>query len=61
GEFMIPIPGTAKLKHLEQDVAAASIKLSTDDLAEIEAVLPAGFASGSRYAPSQWHSVEEYS
>ncbi|MGL4405340.1 MAG: aldo/keto reductase, partial [Notoacmeibacter sp.] len=28
GEFMIPIPGTAKLKHLEQDVAAASIKLS---------------------------------
>ncbi len=61
GDHMIPIPGTAKLKHLEQDVAAALIKLSDGDLAEIEAVLPAGFASGSRYAPSQWHSVEEYS
>ena len=61
GDHMIPIPGTAKLKHLEQDVAAASIHLSAADLAEIEAVLPAGFASGSRYAPAQWHSVEEYS
>ena len=61
GDFMFPIPGTAKLKHLEQDVAAASINLSAFDLAEIEAVLPAGFAAGSRYAPSQWHSVEEYS
>ena len=61
GDFMFPIPGTAKLKHLEQDVAAASINLTAVDLAEIEAVLPAGFAAGSRYAPSQWHSVEEYS
>ena len=61
GDFIIPIPGTAKLKHLEQDVAAASINLSSADLAEIEAVLPAGFAAGSRYAPAQWHSVEEYS
>jgi aryl-alcohol dehydrogenase-like predicted oxidoreductase len=61
GDHMIPIPGTNKLKHLEQDVAATSIKLSDGDLAEIEAVLPAGFAAGSRYAPNQWHSVEEYS
>jgi aryl-alcohol dehydrogenase-like predicted oxidoreductase len=61
GHFMFPIPGTAKLKHLEQDAAAAAIHLSPADLAEIEAVLPAGFASGSRYAPNQWHSVENYS
>ena len=61
GDHMIPIPGTNKIKHLEQDVAAASIHLSTADLEMIEAILPAGFASGSRYAPSQWHSVEDYS
>jgi aryl-alcohol dehydrogenase-like predicted oxidoreductase len=61
GDHMFPIPGTAKLKHLEQDVAAATIHLSQSDLAEIESILPAGFAAGSRYAPSQWHSVEEYS
>jgi aryl-alcohol dehydrogenase-like predicted oxidoreductase len=61
GDHMIPIPGTNKLKHLEQDVAAATIDLSQSDVAEIEAVLPAGFASGSRYAPNQWHSVEDYS
>jgi aryl-alcohol dehydrogenase-like predicted oxidoreductase len=60
GDFMIPIPGTAKLRHLEQDAAAAFIHLTDTDLAEIETVLPAGFAAGSRYGPSQWHSVEDY-
>jgi aryl-alcohol dehydrogenase-like predicted oxidoreductase len=60
GSHMIPIPGTAKLDHLEQNIAAASIQLSSDDLAAIDSVLPAGFARGSRYAPAQWHSVEEY-
>jgi aryl-alcohol dehydrogenase-like predicted oxidoreductase len=60
GEHMIPIPGTNKLAHLQQNAAAATLSLSAADLAEIETVLPAGFARGSRYAPAQWHSVEDY-
>ncbi|MCU0830012.1 MAG: aldo/keto reductase [Rhizobiaceae bacterium] len=60
GDHMIPIPGTNKLAHLEQNAAAARLSLSAGDLAEIEAVLPAGFARGSRYSPLQWHSVEDY-
>jgi aryl-alcohol dehydrogenase-like predicted oxidoreductase len=60
GAHMIPIPSTNKLAHLEQNAAAATLNLSSQDLAEIEAVLPAGFARGSRYTPAQWMSVEDY-
>ena len=33
---MLPIPGTSKVKHLEQNVAAAAIKLSRDDISALE-------------------------
>jgi pyridoxine 4-dehydrogenase len=33
---MLPIPGTSKVEHLEQNVAAAAIELSAEDCAEIE-------------------------
>jgi pyridoxine 4-dehydrogenase len=34
---MLPIPGTAKIRHLEENVAAAQIKLSAEEWAEVEA------------------------
>ena len=34
---MLPIPGTSSIEHLEENVAAASLRLSDDELAEIEA------------------------
>jgi aryl-alcohol dehydrogenase-like predicted oxidoreductase len=36
-EVMLPIPGTGKVKHLEENTAAASIRLSTEDFAAIDA------------------------
>jgi aryl-alcohol dehydrogenase-like predicted oxidoreductase len=33
---MLPIPGTSKVKHLEENVAAANIKLSDDDFAALD-------------------------
>jgi aryl-alcohol dehydrogenase-like predicted oxidoreductase len=33
---MLPIPGTSKLTHLEENVAAAGLKLSTEEMAELE-------------------------
>jgi pyridoxine 4-dehydrogenase len=33
----LPIPGTAKIRHLEENVAAAQIKLSAEEWAEVEA------------------------
>jgi aryl-alcohol dehydrogenase-like predicted oxidoreductase len=34
---MLPIPGTSKVAHLEENIAAAELKLSAEDMAEIEA------------------------
>jgi aryl-alcohol dehydrogenase-like predicted oxidoreductase len=34
---MLPIPGTSKVEHLEENIAAAGLKLSAENLAEIEA------------------------
>jgi aryl-alcohol dehydrogenase-like predicted oxidoreductase len=50
GEDVVPIPGTKHDQYLEQNVAAAKIQLSDEDLRRIEEVAPAGVASGERYA-----------
>ena len=47
GEDIVPIPGTKRRSYLEENVAAADVELSEDDLARIEAELPA--AAGDRY------------
>jgi len=46
GEHVIPIPGTKRLRYLEDNLGAADLRLSEDDLAELDA-LPAPV--GSRY------------
>ncbi len=38
---MLPIPGTASLEHLEENVAAATLQLTPADLAEIDGTGPA--------------------
>jgi aryl-alcohol dehydrogenase-like predicted oxidoreductase len=60
GDHIIPIPGTRTAAHLEEDAAAASISLSAQDIAEIEAILPAGFAHGARYSEAQANGPEDY-
>ena len=47
GENVIPIPGTRRIPYLEENVAAADVKLSASDLAELDALEP---AVGARYA-----------
>ena len=37
---MVPIPGTSSIKHLEENVGAASFKLSDDEFTEMKAVVP---------------------
>ncbi len=50
GETLVPIPGTRRIRTLEDNAAAADLVLTADDLARIEAVFPKGAASGHRYA-----------
>jgi aryl-alcohol dehydrogenase-like predicted oxidoreductase len=49
GGDIVPIPGTKRMKYLEENAAAAMIKLSTDEITELNAALPAGAAAGTRY------------
>ena len=60
GPHIIPIPGTRSAEHLAQCAAASEVKLSAADMAEIEAILPAGFAHGHRYSEEQQKSSELY-
>ena len=50
GEHLVPIPGTRRIRTLEENAAAVDLTLSAEDLARIEAVFPKGAASGHRYA-----------
>jgi aryl-alcohol dehydrogenase-like predicted oxidoreductase len=60
GDHIIAIPGTRTAEHLALDASATDIHLSADDLAEIEHILPAGWAEGNRYSEDQQKSSELY-
>jgi aryl-alcohol dehydrogenase-like predicted oxidoreductase len=60
GDHVLPIPGTRSAAHIRELAQAAEITLTPDELAEIETILPPGFAHGARYSDSQWPGVEQY-
>lgn len=49
GEDIVPIPGTKKLRYLEDNLAAVNVHLTAEERAQIEAMLPAESAAGDRY------------
>jgi aryl-alcohol dehydrogenase-like predicted oxidoreductase len=51
GDDMVPIPGTRSAARLEENVGAADITLSEEDLARLEAIVPSGGVAGERYTP----------
>ena len=57
GEDVVPIPGTKRIEFLEENVGALAVRLSADDLARLDEVLPPGAAKGSRYPEAQMKSV----
>ena len=57
GDDIVPIPGTKRRVYLEENIAAATIKLTSEDLAAIDAVLPPGAASGDRYPETSMRLV----
>ena len=57
GEDIVTIPGTKRVKYLEDNVAAAGIELSPSELERIDAAFPLGAASGERYAPRAMQAV----
>ena len=55
GEDLVPIPGTKRRNYLEENAAAVEVELSEEDLARIDAELPA--VSGERYDEAGMASV----
>jgi aryl-alcohol dehydrogenase-like predicted oxidoreductase len=49
GEHIVPIPGTRSLRRVEENIAAADLKLTDADLAAVQEILPTG-GFGARYA-----------
>lgn len=60
GDHVIPIPGTRSAGHLREDAESTAIELSEADLAEIDRLLPPGFAHGDRYSVAQLPGAERY-
>jgi aryl-alcohol dehydrogenase-like predicted oxidoreductase len=56
-DFIFPIPGTKRVKYLEENVKATEVKLSEKDLQEIEDVFPKNAASGPRYTEAGMKTV----
>jgi len=53
GDDIIPLIGTKRRDRLAEALQALDLTLSTDDLAVIEAAVPATAVAGDRYAASQ--------
>jgi aryl-alcohol dehydrogenase-like predicted oxidoreductase len=55
---VVPIPGTKRRRYLEENVAAAAIALTPDEVAAIEAAFPIGAAAGTRYPADSMRLLE---
>ena len=58
GEDMVPIPGTKRRSYLEENLAAADIRLDAADLKRLSEALAPGKISGPRYAPGPASMVD---
>jgi aryl-alcohol dehydrogenase-like predicted oxidoreductase len=57
GEHVVPIPGTTRRAHLEENVAALELTLSADDLARLNELAPKGATAGERYPEQAMRAV----
>jgi aryl-alcohol dehydrogenase-like predicted oxidoreductase len=49
GDDIVPIPGTKRVKYLEENVGATEVELTQDDLAALEQAVPRDAVAGDRY------------
>jgi aryl-alcohol dehydrogenase-like predicted oxidoreductase len=51
GEDIVPIPGTRRRRHLEDNIGALEVRLSNEDLERLAAAIRPEAVAGERYAP----------
>jgi aryl-alcohol dehydrogenase-like predicted oxidoreductase len=57
GDDIVPIPGSKRRSRVEENVRAAEVTLSAQDVATLDAIAPAGVAAGERYPPRSMSTV----
>ena len=57
GADIVPIPGTKRVKYLEDNLGALAVELSSDDLSVLAELFSPGAATGERYAPPMMELV----
>jgi len=58
GDDIVPIPGTKRVRYLEENAAAVDIELTAEQLAALDEAIPVGAAAGDRYPPDGMATVE---
>ena len=58
GDDVIPIPGSKRLAHLEENVGALDVRLDPGNLRRIDEAMPVGAAAGTRYPEPQMKGVQ---
>jgi aryl-alcohol dehydrogenase-like predicted oxidoreductase len=58
GKDIVPIPGTKRRRYLEENVAAAEVKLSPDEMASLDTALAPERVAGPRYNPERMKQVD---
>ena len=58
GDDIVPIPGTKRVKYLEENLRTLDVELSAGDLAQIEKFLPKGAVAGSRYTEQMMRLID---
>jgi aryl-alcohol dehydrogenase-like predicted oxidoreductase len=57
GEDVVPIPGSTRRARVEENIAALSVALTPEELAELDAAVPKGVAAGQRYQAAGMQAV----
>lgn len=54
----VPIPGTKRIIYVEQNIAAAGVTLTAEELEQLEAIVPLGTSTGDRYDAANMAAID---
>ncbi|AWM42109.1 aldo/keto reductase [Gemmata obscuriglobus] len=58
GDDVVPIPGTKRRKYLEENAAAAAVRLQPAEVAELSAAVPTDAVAGERYSEASMKTID---
>ncbi len=58
GDDIVPIPGTKRRMYIEENVVAVDVRLTPEEVAELEAAIPESAVVGERYTPASMKTID---